>query len=345
MARQSRTPRTKPPVGADDLLALRLPTVIAISPNEQLIAYGIEWIDRAEPAYYTNLYLHDRRDRSTRQLTHGKTADGQPVFSPDSSRIAFVSRREKKTGLWIIENLLQPERQLFEVEGSIGDLQWTPDQSELLFSLQYSDAHFISDERKKKEAPVYREITRLLYRLDGAGYLPKSPRQICALSIADKKLRIITKGKRDNHSPNLSHDGRQIVFVSNRAADPDLNDLHDDLFVIPFSGGKERRIPTPAGPKVSPKFSPNGRLVAYIGHTNLDDAWGVANSHVWLVGTSGRPEARDLMPKFDRCAEDQTIADLADVHDAAVLYWSGDGRGDSIFSHLIPEEPTPTLYR
>jgi dipeptidyl aminopeptidase/acylaminoacyl peptidase len=158
------------------------------------------------------------------------------------------------------------------------------------------------------------------------GFLPQDPWQIYALNIETGLLRKLAAGKRDNSSPALSPDGKLVAFVSNRAKDPDLDSLRDDLFVIPFAGGRERLIPTPAGPIAGPIFSPSGKSIAYLGHSNPDDAWGVTNFHVWVVGANGGPKARDLMPKFDRMAADQSITDLEDVHDQVMLQWSADGK-------------------
>ncbi|MBU0984004.1 MAG: S9 family peptidase, partial [candidate division Zixibacteria bacterium] len=171
-----------------------------------------------------------------------------------------------------------------------------------------------------------RHITRLYFRLDGAGYLPTRPTQVYSLNLATSKLKQITKGKRDNGDPSVSPNGKWIVFTSVRAKDPDLDSLRVDLFLIPADGGKEKRIPAPAGVKFSPRFSPDSRTIAYIGHDKPDDAWGVANLHVWTVGLNGRPAARDLMPAFDRMAVDSSLTDTADAHGDAGLFWSADGR-------------------
>jgi dipeptidyl aminopeptidase/acylaminoacyl peptidase len=98
------------------------------------------------------------------------------------------------------------------------------------------------------------------------------------------------------------------------------------LFIIPFKGGRERKLPAPQGPKMSPVFSPDGKSVAYLGHDDPEDAWGVTNYHIWLVGTSGRPKARDLMPRFDRSAFDASIGDLEEDFATVHLQWSRDGK-------------------
>jgi dipeptidyl aminopeptidase/acylaminoacyl peptidase len=313
-------------LSATDLFRMQIATSVSISPDENHIAFTVERIDTKDNKYYTNIFLADRRSKAVRQFTFGKNADGKPSWSPDGARIAFISTRDKKTGIYLMPVEGGAERLLVELDASIGDLNWTPDGKSLVFALRYNDSHYIKDEKKKSDPPVYRHITRLFYRLDGYGWLPKDRFQIFTLTVEDAKLRRITSGKRDNQSPSISPDGRLVAFISNRSKDPDLEGLRDDLFVIPFAGGKERRIAAPAGPKTAPRFSPDNRSIAYIGHDNPNDPWGVTNLHVWRVGVHGTPKAHDLLLHFDRMAVDQTINDLADVHDKALLEWSGDGK-------------------
>jgi len=309
-----------------DLFRLRVVTGLAISPDEKRVAYGVERMDEKANKYFKNIFMLDIQSGESIQFTHGDQNDGQAVWSHDGRQLAFISTRDKKTGIYLMPAAGGAERQVLEMEGAVASLQWTPDDRHLVFALRYKDSHFIKDEKKKEEPPVYRHITRLWYRLDGEGFLPRDSFQIYALDIQTAGLRKITHGKRDNVSPHVSPDGRWIAYVSNRSRNPDLDGLRDDLFVVPFKGGRERRVSTPAGPIFAPRFFPDGRKIAYIGHDNPDDAWGVTNLHVWTVGVGGRPSARDLMPKFDRMAIDQSIHDTADSHGEAQLAWSADGR-------------------
>jgi len=326
MKKITRKSRKRPGISARDLYRLRVPSGVAISPDERQVAYTIERMDEKERKYFTNIHMLDLTSGKSRQFTHGDWTDGQPVWSHDGEQLAFVSTRDKKTGIYVMPPGGGAERKLLEIEGSISQLQWTPDDKQLVFGLQYRDSHFIEDEKKKKEEPVFRHITRLYFRLDGAGYLPTHPAQVYALNLEDIKLRQITKGKRENIMPCVSPDGRWVAYVSNRAKDQDMDHLRMDLFVVPFAGGKERRIPTPAGPCFSPTFAPDSKRIAYLGHDNPDDNWGTTNFHVWSVGLVGRPAAKDLMPKFDRMAFDQSITDTSDFHDAGSLSWSADGK-------------------
>ncbi|TET95796.1 MAG: S9 family peptidase, partial [Candidatus Zixiibacteriota bacterium] len=312
-------------ITAQDLFKLRILTSIALSPDEKRIAYTVERMDKKENKYYANLFVYDTVSRQQQQFTHGPCHDSQPVWSPDGKQLAFLSTRDKKLGIYVIPSSGGAEKRVIELEAAVQNLQWTPDGKHLVFCLRYNDSHYIKDEKKKKKPPVYRHVTRLWYRLDGEGYLPKDRFQVYSLDVQSGDLRQITKGKRYNLFASVSPNGQWITYVSNRAKDPDLDYLRDDLFVIPFKGGKEKRVPTPPGPVFGTAFSPDSRAVAYVGHDKPDD-WGAANYHVWKVGVTGRPKAKDLMSGFDRMAFDQSITDTSDAHFASSLFWSADGR-------------------
>jgi eukaryotic-like serine/threonine-protein kinase len=65
------------------------------SPDGKTIAF-------AAPGEGENIYIRQiGSDRET-QITHDKSQDGSPVWSPDGDRIAFVSDRMNQIGVWVI---------------------------------------------------------------------------------------------------------------------------------------------------------------------------------------------------------------------------------------------------
>ncbi|UCD64062.1 MAG: S9 family peptidase [Candidatus Zixiibacteriota bacterium] len=322
----SRKAGRRRPITAEHLFDLRIPTSLSLSPDETRIAYTVERMDKKENKYFAHLFVHDLRQGASRQYTYGNHHDGQTAWSPDGEQIAFTSTRNKKVGIYLMPAGGGAERKLLEVEGSISNLSWSPDGKLLVFCLRYNDSHFIEDEKEKKKAPVYRHITRLFYRLDGTGFLPKDRFHVYRLEIASGRLKKLTSGQRDNIFPTVSPDGRWVAYVSNRHRNPDVEFLRDDLFVVPLAGGAEKKVPTPAGPIESPAFSPDSKSIAYVGHDNPDDDWGGTNTPVWKVGLHGKPKARDLMPGYDRNAHDDSITDTSDAHDHGRLGWSADGK-------------------
>ena len=75
-----------------------------------------------------------------------------------------------------------------------------------------------------------------------------------------------------------------MAFVSARHADRD-EDGAADVFTVPVGGGEARQLTRTEGPVSWPAFSPDGRTVAYVGHT---DARGVSRHHrLYVVPADG----------------------------------------------------------
>jgi dipeptidyl aminopeptidase/acylaminoacyl peptidase len=313
-------------VEAEDVCRLRVAASGVISPDEKKIAYTVETVSDDKRKYFSHIFMADAATGESRQYTFGEISDRGPVWSPDGRFLAFVSTRDKKTGIYIMPAAGGAERQIIEADGAFSGLCWTPDGKTLVYNFRYNDSHKEKDDKKRKEAPLYRHITRLFYRLDGAGWMPKDRFHVWKVDIESGRATQLTKGKWDEIQPAVSPDGKTVVYVTNCSRDPELDSMKDDLFVIPIDGGRSRKIPTPAGPIAMPAFSPDGKKLAYLGHANPDDAWDVTNFHIWTVGLNGKPAAKDLVPKFDRQAHDQTIGDLGEGHGMQAPVWSRDGK-------------------
>jgi len=311
---------------ADDICRFKTMTACAVAPDEKRVAYTIETISDDKQKYYSHLYVADLTTGESKRYTYGEVSDGQPVWSPDGKYFAFISTRDKKSGIYLMPVSGGAEKKLLERDGAFSNLNWTPDGESLVYAFRYNDSHRETDEKKKQEPPLYRHITRLFYRFDGAGWNPEDRFHIYRLDVDENEPIQLTRGKYDDLMPSVSPDGKWVVYMSNHSRNPDLDSMYEDLFVVSIDGGKPRRVPTPAGPKLMPAFSPNGKKIAFIGHDKPDSDWGSTNFHVWSVGINGRPAAVDLIRKFDRPAFDLTSGDLGEGLQAPQLTWSPDGK-------------------
>lgn len=334
------------PISLEDLTKIRFLRTPALSPDEETVCFVVETVAPDRKKYNSHLWRCRADGSDLRQLTFGERSDSSPVFSPDGRMIAFLSKRGDHPGIHILPTDGGEARTLVEKDGSFSGLCFTPDSKSIVCAFRANDP--ASDTEKKpdgakreapdqkekppkREAPVFRHITRLFYRYDGAGFNPRDQYHIWIFDVASGEGRQLTRGRFSETSPAVSPDGKRIVYVTNRRPDPDQDMMRQDLCIVPAKGGAPRRVPTPEGPVEAPSFSPDGRLIAYFGHADPDGPWGVVPMHLWVVGVNGNPAARDLTPKFDREPEDLTLSDTGEGFGFIPPHWSRNGRSLTYF--------------
>src|SRR3954454_23912147 len=93
-------PRVAPTV--DQILSLKRVASPAISPDGRLVAYTVRETNWDDNAYETEIWLADATAGTTRQLTNAKKSSRAPAWSPDGSKLAFISDRTDKSQLYVI---------------------------------------------------------------------------------------------------------------------------------------------------------------------------------------------------------------------------------------------------
>jgi len=336
----SRKPARRRAVAIEDLTKLKFVRTPVLSPDEETVTFVVESVAEDRKKYQSHLWRCRADGTELRQLTYGDRGDSAPVCSPDGRHIAFISKRGEFPGIHLLPADGGEARTLVEKDGAFADLRFTPDSKSIVCTYRANDpvadaskqgakdtkGNQSAEKKPKREAPVYRHITRLFYKFDGGGFNPKDDFHIWIFDVATGEGRQLTKGRFAETSPAVSPDGKWVAFVSIRQPDPDREPMRQDLFLVPTKGGPIRRVPTPEGPVEAPSFSPDGRLIAYFGHTEPDGPWGVTPMHTWVVGISGRPAARDLTPGFDREPVDLTISDAAEAFGITPPKWAPNGK-------------------
>ncbi len=304
----------KRPMKIDDLFKLRAVGKVAISPDGGRIAFELKRFSLDENKNFCQIMLVDVASGEMRALTQGDHTDAMPRWSPDGSRLAFVSSRDKGATLWTLPmDGGQPTR-LTKPDGSVKDFDWSPDGRYIAYAYQeMSEREKLERDEKKdelKRRPAIKHITRLTHKLDGAGFWNGEYTHVWVMRADGGGQKQLTRGAFDHAEPRFSPDGRLVSMIANRSEDPDRLFDQNNIFVIPRGGGTLRQVTRGPGNRQSHAWSPDGKLIAFIGNPCKPGEWWKHDEHIYVVDVKGG-NPRDLAPSVDLLCMNATAGDVA----------------------------------
>jgi dipeptidyl aminopeptidase/acylaminoacyl peptidase len=320
-------------ITAEDLLQFIWVSDPQLSPEGDSIVFVRKHVGEKNE-YVTNLWSIDVHDRkpTPRQFTSGGK-DAHPRFSPDGTRIAFISGRNKpKPQIFIMSAAGGEATALTKFpEGAIASFKWSPDGRMLAVSFREQDPEWTDEARKKREEKGLTDPPRVLddwwYRLDGDGYFNAQRHHLYIIDSATGEHReLYAKDTLGHFSFDFSPDSSSLVVASNRDRKAMTKPWKDELLIIDVATGRIRPIPNmPDGPKLDVQWSPDGRTIAYAGRVGKDAAYSVENLELFICDPK-RGNARSLTARTDYCLMAVAIADTTEAVFGPKLRFSPDGR-------------------
>src|SRR5215831_9155843 len=281
-----------------DLTRIQLVTDPQVSPDGRRIAFVVTTLSEERDEYLSNIWIVDAGGGAPRRFTAGPRRDLEPRWSPDGSRLAFLSERtpKDKLQLYVMPADGGEPTKLTALDNGVSSAAWSPDGSRVAFVSPVGGQREPDSEEEKRKSRPARVITSVKYRFNGEGFIYDRGPHVFVVSTDGAAPVQLTDGDFIDADPTWSPDGDSIVFASARHAERDDDDA-SDLWRVAAKGGTPQRLTATVGPVMLPAFSPDGRSIAYLARPGKN-AYG-RNVRLYVVPSDGG-EAVCLTGALDR---------------------------------------------
>ncbi|HTV98505.1 MAG TPA: S9 family peptidase [Steroidobacteraceae bacterium] len=306
----------RPVFKSADVFDLQWASDPQIAPDGRSIAYVRMAMDIKTDRPRGAIWLVSADGKQTRPLS-GAAASSMPRWSPDGTRIAYLSAAgDGSSQLFMYWTAGNVTAALSHFTQAPTGLSWSPDGRWLAFTMP------VPAERKplKVELPQAPKgaswaeppklIDRLVYRIDGEGYLPDTFSQLFVMPADGGPARQLTHGDFNHEGrPAWSADSASVLIAANRRPDAEYEPLDTEIYRVDLADGSMHALTDRRGPDFAPAVSPDGKHIAYLGFD--DRRLGYQPTQLYVMSADGSG-SHSLTATLDR--------------DAGRPQWSGDGK-------------------
>ncbi|HEV2124932.1 MAG TPA: prolyl oligopeptidase family serine peptidase, partial [Chloroflexota bacterium] len=274
------------------------------------VAYVQTEIDEKEDQNVSTIWVVSTDGSEPVQFTRGPKRDTAPRWSPDGTRLAFLSDREgKHAQLYVMPATGGEPRKLTSLERGAGPAVWSPDGQTLVFESRVPERPAPKEESQRRQWEQRpKVITRAQYKADGEGYILDARTHLFLIPAnGSRDPQQLTDGDAEDRAPVWSPDGSSIAFTRTRGGSTEysLSDVWTLQITWEADGralaGNLRCCTAEPGRAISPSWSPNGQTIACYGTDEALPGAGDPMHRVWLVPAGGG-QAERAAPNFDRTA-------------------------------------------
>ncbi|WP_278383368.1 alpha/beta hydrolase family protein [Alteromonas mediterranea] len=287
---------------SEDIFNLEYVSEVQVSPNGKYIAYVRRSNDIMSDSGRANVWLASVDGKSHRPLLSSKKSYYSIRWSPDGSRLAYLSNEEGKPQLYVRWMDTGQTALVTNVTSSPSNITWSPDGKYIAFTMSVDAKEKPLDVKMPKKpegakwSPKFQYITKARYQADGKGVLDPAYTHIFIVPSDGGTARQLTSGNY-HHNGRLSFapNGEKIYFSANRSDNWEYEPVEADIFSVDMTGNIEQ-LTQDKGRESSPVVSPDGKYIAYAYRD--DEKVMYKNSYLYVMNSDGS-EQRNITKDID----------------------------------------------
>jgi dipeptidyl aminopeptidase/acylaminoacyl peptidase len=283
-------PRGKRKLSLDDLDHYRHVFDAQVSPDGQTVAFCVGSLTHSNSKYSpARVWTVNLDGGAPQEFTTGPRTDIHPRWSPDGTKLAFMSDRvqDGKFQIFVIPREGGEAVQLTSQQGvsepfrEIPRFHWSPDGGSIAFLMQDAETE---------------EIHRRRDAQDDAIEFEHSPRftRVWVVDINSKDTRPVTLGDMQVWEFDWSPDAKGFALIVSEAP-YEWDWYRARLARVSARGGRPSTILASKKQLAQPRWSPGGKEIAYLSSTWSDR--GIAAGDLMVVDARG--ESRTLTRGYD----------------------------------------------
>ncbi len=204
------------------------------SPDGHALAYQMDFEGNEDH----DIFIADLDKKKDRKITDGVADNSSAQFSPDGTRVAFLSnRKDEMEDLFFVPSKGGKVQRLTDEKLPVRDFAWSPDSTHIAYVTGIGGNEFISvldvGKRRTRKVLSSPEADFLISGDYGQAspWMPDGNRfayltneedvlDICLFNLASRKASTLVRSEHDKYSPQISPDGAMLAYLE--VCDPNL---------------------------------------------------------------------------------------------------------------------------